>query len=276
MNEQATTQPLQAVVFDWAGTMIDFGSCAPMGVFVRLFERLGIALTVAQARGPMGLPKWEHIQALGRLEDIARQWQRVHGRDFSDADVDALYEEFTPMNAQSVIDHATLIPGALDTVKALRSRGLKVGSTTGYNREIMKVVLPLAARQGYEPDNLVCAGDLALGRPTPMMMYRCLIDLGVWPAHAVVKVDDTAPGIAEGRAAGTWTVGLAISGNEVGLSLAEWQALPAQEQAALRAHATAVLRDAGADLVVDSVADLMPAIDQLAQKVLSGQRPRGL
>ena len=69
---------LQAVVFDWAGTIIDFGSCAPMGAFVELFRKFDIELSIDDARGPMGMAKWDHIQALGRLPHVAAQWQARH------------------------------------------------------------------------------------------------------------------------------------------------------------------------------------------------------
>ena len=188
------TPTLAAVVFDWAGTLVDFGSHAPMGAFVRLFQRHGVALSIAEARVPMGLPKWEHIQALGRLPRVALAWQQAHGgRAIVDTDVDALYEEFTPMNAAAVREHSALIPGVLEVVAALRERGMRIGSTTGYNRPIMDVMAPLAAAQGFVPDNLVCAGDLPANRPSPLGMYRCFTDLGVWPAQRVLKVDDTVP-----------------------------------------------------------------------------------
>ncbi|URI11787.1 phosphonoacetaldehyde hydrolase [Aquincola tertiaricarbonis] len=271
MSQPATS--LTAVVFDWAGTVIDFGSCAPMGAFVRLFEQFGVQLSIAEARGPMGVAKWDHIQALGRLPRIAAQWQARHGRPFTDADVDHLYEVFTPMNAAVVPDYADFIPGAVDVVNALRTRGLKIGSTTGYNRPIMDVVTPIAARGGYVPDNLVCAGDLAAGRPSPLMMYRTFADLGVWPPHTVVKVDDTGVGLEEGLNAGTWTVGLAVSGNANGLTLAEWQALDADAQQARRQAATATLRAAGAHYVIDSVADLLPVIDDIEARLQRGEQP---
>ncbi|WP_046111251.1 phosphonoacetaldehyde hydrolase [Aquincola tertiaricarbonis] len=270
-----TSSQLTAVVFDWAGTIIDFGSCAPMGAFVRLFEQFGVQISIAEARGPMGMAKWDHIQALGRLPRIAAQWQARHGRPFTDADADHLYDVFTPMNAAVVPDHAGFIPGALATVDALRARGLKIGSTTGYNRPIMEVVTPIAARGGYVPDNLVCAGDLAAGRPSPLMMYRTFADLGVWPPHTVVKVDDTGVGLEEGRHAGTWAVGLAISGNANGLTLAEWQALDEAQQQARRQAATAALQAAGAHYVIDSVAELLPVIDDIQARLLRGERPEG-
>jgi phosphonoacetaldehyde hydrolase len=267
------TSPLAAVVFDWAGTIVDFGSCAPMGAFVQLFSRYGITLTVDEARGPMGMAKWDHIRALGQLDSVATQWQARHGRPFGDADVDALYAVFTPLNAAVVTDFADLVPGALEVVGALRARGLKIGSTTGYNRPIMERLVPVAAAAGYAPDNLVCAGDLAAGRPSPLMMYRSFADLGVWPPARVVKVDDTGVGIAEGVNAGCWTVGLAISGNAVGLTHAQWQALDADRQAALREKATQQLRAAGAHHVVDSVADLLPVIEAIEARLRAGERP---
>lgn len=272
----ASTQrdQLSAVVFDWAGTLVDFGSCAPMGAFVRLFEQFGIAVSIEQARGPMGVAKWNHIHALMQLPEVAAQWQAKHGRPSTDADVDHLYEVFTPMNAAVVPDFSDFIPGALDTVAAIRQRGLKVGSTTGYNRPIMAIVADIAARGGFVPDNLVCAGDLVTGRPTPLMMWRTFADLGVcWPS-TVVKVDDTEVGIEEGLNAGTWTVGVSVSGNAMGLPLADWQGLQRQEQAQRREAASARLQGAGAHYVIDSIADLLPVLDQIQQRLARGESPR--
>jgi phosphonoacetaldehyde hydrolase len=177
------------------------------------------------------------------------------------------------MNAASVREHMDFIPGALDTVNAARARGLRIGSTTGYNRPIMEVVTPIAAAAGYAPDNLVCAGDLAAGRPSPLMMYRSFADLGVWPPHTVVKVDDTGVGLDEGRNAGSWTVGVAISGNALGLTLAEWQSLDAVEQAGRRAEACALLGESKPDYVIDSVADLLPVLDRIDARLARGERP---
>jgi phosphonoacetaldehyde hydrolase len=264
---------IAAVIFDWAGTMVDFGSRAPMGAFVEAYRRFGVEISIAQAREPMGLPKRDHIAALMADPDIAARWAAAHGNKPGGEDIDALYNVFVPLNADVVTDFADLIPGALEAVTACRARGYKIGSTTGYVRPIMERLLPVAAAQGYAPDNVVCAGDLAEGRPSPLMMYRCFADLGVYPPYKVVKIDDTVPGIAEGRAAGTWTVGVAISGNCVGLSLPEWQALNLAEQQSQRETAFATLRAAGADYVIDSVADLLPVLDEISRLIASGERP---
>jgi phosphonoacetaldehyde hydrolase len=264
---------LKAAIFDWAGTVIDFGSRAPMGAFVEAFDRFGVGISVAEARKPMGLPKRAHVAALMADPAIAARWTEAHDAPPGEADIDALYDVFVPLNVEVVADFCALIPGALEMAQAVRARGMKLGSTTGYVRPIMERVLPLAAAQGYQPDNLVCAEDLADGRPTPLMMYRCFADLGVYPPSAVVKIDDTEPGIAEGLAAGSWTVGVSISGNCVGLSAEEWDATPEEEQAGLRARAEAQLLGAGAHFVIDSIADLMPVIDEIETRMGRGETP---
>lgn len=268
-----TASQLKALVFDWAGTIVDFGSRAPMGAFVEAFRHFGVSISIAEARRPMGLPKRAHVQALLGEPGIAARWTRALGHAPLEADVDALMAIFVPLNIEAVARHADIIPGGLETIAACRARGLKIGSTTGYTRDIMARLMPIAAVAGYAPDNVVCAGDLAEGRPGPLMMYRTFADLGVHPPRAVVKVDDTAPGIAEGLAAGCWTVGVALSGNACGLSRDELAALSPTELSALRQRAGAELGAAGAHLVIDSVADLMPALDDFEARCARGETP---
>ena len=136
----------------------------------------------------------------------------------------------------------------------------------------MAELMPLAATAGYAPDHVVCAGDLPEGRPSPLMMWHSMAALGTWPAHTVVKVDDTPPGIGEGANAGTWTIGLALTGNICGLSAAELAALPEEARAPIRARAAAELR--GADMVIDSIADLPAALETIEARLAKGEKPR--
>jgi phosphonoacetaldehyde hydrolase len=264
---------ISAVVFDWAGTMLDHGSRAPMGAFVKVFSDFKVTISVAEARGPMGLPKLEHIKTLLRHPGIAERWTEAHGKPPTDDDASRIFDVFVPLNAAVVTDYADLIPGILEVHAELRGRGIKIGSTTGYTRDIMERVLPLATAAGLSTDNMVCAGDMPLGRPTPMMMYKCFLDLAVWPAARVVKVDDTEVGIAEGVNAGCWTVGVSLSGNAAGLSRGELAALSETEVSLLRTKATRQLSQAGAHYVIDSVAGLMTVIDAIEGRLVRGERP---
>jgi phosphonoacetaldehyde hydrolase len=262
---------IKAVIFDWAGTVLDHGSRAPMGAFVEAFSRFGVQISIADARGPMGMAKADHIRLVGAA--VNHTWRAQYGRDFDERDVQAIFEVFEPLNIAAVEAHSALIPGAAETLAWLAARGTRIGSTTGYTRPIMQRLAPLAAAQGFAPEIMVCAGDLAAGRPAPLQMWKVMAEMGLWPARSVLKLDDTPPGITEGRAAGTWSLGVALTGNIAGLSPAELAALPAAERAAIRARATAELMDAGAHQVIDSIADLPAAIMAIEARMAAGILP---
>lgn len=265
--------PVQAVILDWAGTTVDFGSLAPVAAFVRLFAEQGVTLSVAEARGPMGLEKREHIRQLCESPAIAARWRERHGVEPGAAEVDRLYEVFVPLQIAVIRDHAQLVPGCRETVAGLRERGIRIGANTGYSREMMEPLLEATAAQGYIPDSAVCATEVPRGRPYPHMSFRNVIELEIDAVQSCVKVDDTVPGIEEGLNAGMWTVGVAVSGNEVGLALADWRALPGVEQQRYRERAYQRLLMGGAHYVVDTIADLPRCLDAIEGRLARGERP---
>lgn len=264
---------IEAVIFDMAGTLLDFGSCAPAGVFVEVFAGEGLDISLAEARGPMGAEKRQHVRELLFAPAIAARFATRHGRQPSEADVDRLYAAFVPAQLACLARYGELVPGALETCRALRSRGVKLAANTGYSRDMLEICLAEARRQGLELDVAVAASDVPMARPKPAMCLFAAARLAVSDVAACLKVDDTAPGIEEGLAAGMWTVGVAVSGNEVGLPLEEWRALPSAEQARLRARAIERLKRAGAHLVIDSVAELAPALARIEARLARGEAP---
>ena len=220
---------IRLVVFDWAGTTIDFGCMAPAGAFVAAFAAKDVSVTLAEARGPMGLHKKDHIRAMLRTESVGAKWRAATGRAWAEADVVELYRDVTPRQVEAAAKYSELVPSVVATVAELRRRGLKIAATTGYFRAAADVVLAAAKRQGYEPDFNICADDVPAGRPAPWMIFRCMEALNVYPPAAVVKVGDTVIDIEDGRNAGCWSVGVVDSSNEMGLTVAELSALPAHE-----------------------------------------------
>jgi phosphonoacetaldehyde hydrolase len=267
------TQKIKAVILDWAGTVVDHGSRAPMGAFVEAFAHFGVGITIADARGPMGMAKRDHIRLVGSVPGVAAAWRARHGRDFDDAAIDAIFEVFEPKNVAAVEAHSALIPGAQDALQWCKARGIRIGSTTGYTRPIMERLMPLAAAQGFVPEVTICAGDLAAGRPAPLQIWSTLAQMGIWPASSVIKLDDTAPGIGEARAAGCWAVGAALTGNNPGLSAEELANLPPDQRAAFRRAASDPLLRAGAHLVIDNIAELPWLVEHIEARLEAGEKP---
>jgi len=269
------TQQLEVLVLDWAGTVVDFGSFAPTQIFVDAFKKAyDFDLSIAQARAPMGLGKWQHIQAIGNMPDVAQMWVNRFGHGMSEEDIDHIYQTFMPLQVERVGAHSGFIPGALETIAYARDQGLKIGSTTGYPREVMHVLMAIAARNGYQPDVTVCADDLEAGsRPGPWMALECVQTLKASAVWRCVKVDDTLPGIHEGLNAGMWTVGLALSGSPAGWTLEEYQTAKAEERQVVRQRVGGAFRSAGAHYVIDTIQDLPPVLDEINRRLAAGTRP---
>lgn len=270
---RAYTGKIQAVVLDWAGTIIDHGCIAPSGVFIDLFAAHGVTISDAEARGPMGRAKRDHIAQILAMPAVAERWAGVHGAQPSEADVDRLYAEFGSKQIAALSRHADLIDGAADALHLLRSRGVKIGTCTGYTAPMMAALAPLAAEQGFVPDAIVTSDEVPAARPSPLMCYLNAVRLGVYPMAAMVKVGDTPVDIDEGLNAGMWVVAVTLTGNEVGLTQAELRALPPDEIQRLHETAAAKLRTAGAHVVLQSVADLPDAVDQFNARLARGEKP---
>ena len=266
-------QYLRAVVFDWAGTTIDHGCLAPAIVFQEIFRQKGINVTIAQAREPMGMAKRDHIAAIAAMPEVAAVWRSRFGRPCGTDDIDAMYAEFLPLQKQTLEQHCDLIEGAADTADRCRERGLKIGSTTGYTRELMVGVSEAARSQGYEPECVLCAEDAHRGRPAPYLLYHAAEQLDVYPMSAIVKVDDTPVGIEAGRNAGCWTVGVSRTGNGVGRSAEELGRMPPEEVQTLVAQAVLRLDAAGAHFTIESIVDIVPVLEAIEQRTASGQSP---
>lgn len=265
--------PVKAVICDWAGTIIDFGSRAPIIAFIELFRSHGIEASEAQAREPMGTEKRVHIQQMLAMPEIAQQWKANKGAEPTEADVQMLYDEFLPLQLSSIQACGELIPGWLQTTEQLRSQNIKLGGNTGYNETMYQEVAKVAAQQGYKADINVCATEVSKGRPFPYMSQAVMEKLEILEAQSCVKVDDTATGIEEGLNAGMWTVAVALSGNANGLSLEQWQQLSTTEKNQISEQARKTMTDSGAHYVIDSVADLPAVIDDINANLSSGIQP---
>lgn len=270
----ATALRLEAAILDWAGTVIDFGSFAPTQIFVEAFAEFGVAITLEEARGPMGMGKWDHIRALCNDAAIAARFALAQGHAPTNDDVTAVYERFMPLQIEKVGAHSALIPGALETIAALRAQGLKIGTCSGYPAAVMARVVEYAAEAGYRPDCVVASDEVPRGRPWPAQALRNVVELGIGDVAACVKVDDTVPGIEEGRRAGMWTVALLMSGNALGLTYEQYAALPVTERARHRVAISAGFAACRPHYEIDTIADLPAVVADINARLARGERPQ--
>jgi phosphonoacetaldehyde hydrolase len=258
---------LEAVVLDWAGTTVDFGSVAPARTLQKLFVQRGIELSDAEIRADMGLAKREHIQAIMSLTRVREAWERRHGRVPNDADVEELYREFLPLQLFCLGKYSTLIPGVLDAVREFRARGLKVGSTTGYTRSMLDVLLDASVKQGYLPDCSLAPEDVGAGRPHPFMLYEIAVRLHVHPMSAIVKFGDTPADVQEALNAGCWAVGVAGTGNGIGMTREEFGRLAESEKEVRLRQSRVELESAGAHFVIDTLAEVSSLLDEIDKQI---------
>jgi phosphonoacetaldehyde hydrolase len=265
---------VKAVILDWAGTTVDHGSLAPVAALQRVFLENGLAITAAEARKDMGVLKKDQIRFILSGDRVRQEWIRLRGAAPTERDVERLFHDFLPRQAEILAAYSEPIEGVCETVAAWKAAGLRIGSTTGYTRALLDIVSAAAAKYGYAPDASATPDEVGAGRPAPFMCYENAIKLGIFPMWACVKIGDTPSDIAEGRNAGMWNIAITRTGNEIGLSKSQLDDLPAAEQKILEQQASAKLHAAGAQFVAGSLAECGPLLLEIEQRLTAGERPK--
>ena len=264
---------LEAVIFDWAGTIVDHGSLAPVRAMTELFARHGVTVDEATARRDMGLFKRDHIRRILEVPQIEAKWREVTGNLPAEADLDALFSEFQGLQMKVLEEHSKLIFGVGRLAENLRGRGLKIATTTGYTRPMLDLLLASASDQGFRPEIAISPDEAGGGRPFPWMCMKIALAMGLSSAQAAVKIGDTPVDIEEGLNAGMWTIGVVTTGNEVGLSAADFAALPDRERELRVGRAERALRTAGAHYLIESAAKCEPLLEEIEGRIVAGERP---
>lgn len=274
MTNNIKYKSIEAVIFDWAGTTVDFGCFAPVWVFIDVFQQAGIEVSMEEARKPMGMLKRDHIRTMLEMPRISKLWEEKKDRPFTEADIDVLHDKFEPLLLFKLHLYAEPIAGVIQTVEQLRATGLKIGSTTGYTDKMMRIVSEGARIYGYKPDACFTADATAgKGRPWPYMIYRNLEKLEVSAAWRAVKFGDTVVDISEGVNAGCWSVGIIKGSSLMGLSQQEYDKISAEQKIELVNKTRTKFYDAGADFVIYQFSDIPELLAEIDRKIESGARP---
>lgn len=248
---------VKAVIFDWAGTTIDYGCFAPIKGFIDGYKSIGIDISNEMARKPMGLLKLDHTRAIAAMLP----------EPISEEQIIKAYNTFEETLFANIEKHCDVKDYVIETVDALRRQEIKIGSTTGYTAEMMGLILQKVKDQGYSPDYWISADQTVKGRPYPYMIWNNLMQFGISDAREAVKVGDTIADISEGKNAGCWTVGVIMGSSELGLTRDEVSALSKNELRDRKAVVRAVYYKAGADYIIDDMNELLDVIADINRKL---------
>ena len=275
LEEKRYKGKVQAVILDWSGTTADAYVVAPAVVFVEVFKRQKVEISMLEARGPMGLRKDLHIKALTEVDEIKERWKKIHGKYPEQSDVDRMFADFVPLQLDCLRKYTTLLPGVAEVTQRLQKQGIKIGSTTGFVRSMVDILEEDSAKQGYKPDASVAGDEVTSGaRPSPHMLYKNLDMLSITPIQSVVKVDDTTSGIGEAVNAGCWGIGVTRYSNYMDVDTPEDGKKLSEDEIKKRVAKTKdILEKAGAHYILESIADIEPVIEDINKRIARGERP---
>jgi phosphonoacetaldehyde hydrolase len=267
---------VKAAIFDWGGTVVDCGVCAPILTYVELFKQVGVDITEDEARGPMGASSRIHIGKIMEKEAVVRRWKEANGAEPTEEDVDRMVDKFIPQVLSSLQKYSNVIDGVSETISLLRKSpyDLKIGSTTGYPKRVLDVLLNTSSSQGFSPDASACLSEIPHDmKPSPFMLWTCAVRLGVMPIEAIVKIDDSVNGISEGLSAGCWTIGIAMTSSYVGLTEAQLEEVEKDELRRRMNRAYKHLTNSGAHYVIDTIRELPMVINDINRRLATGEKP---
>ncbi|NSN06871.1 phosphonoacetaldehyde hydrolase [Enterococcus faecalis] len=247
----------KTVILDWAGTTVDFGCMAPVEAFKKAFKNKKIELTDEEIRKPMGMLKLDHIKQLLTLDNVKKQWFQIYGKYSDETDADNIYHDFEKYLFEDLGKNSSLKPDTKQAIKRIKQIGYNIGSTTGYTKEMMKIVIETAKAAGYHPDYVVTPDDVhSFGRPYPYMIFENMRFFGNSSIKEVIKVGDTLSDIKEGKNAGVLSVAITEGSSEMGVSLEEYNKLSKEEMNYLNQKTAEHFYKHGADLCVKNLLEL--------------------
>lgn len=255
---------ISAVIFDWAGTTVDYGCFAPVKAFMEIFQSYGIQVTMEETRKPMGLLKWDHIKTMLEMPQIKSQWIKLYGKEPTNKDIDAMHTQFAASLLKILDQFVDIKPYVLETMEILKNMGIQIGSTTGYTDEMMQIVVSKAKENGYSPDFWITPNRVNnYGRPYPYMIFENMKELHVPSVSEVIKVGDTISDIKEGIAAGVISVGILEGSSLMGLTKQEYEQLSETEKTERKKQLTKEYKEAGASYVISNMGELPTLIEEI-------------
>lgn len=263
INRSEILNKVDAVIFDWAGTIVDFGSVAPVIALKKTFDSFDVEVTMNQIRESMGKNKIEHIKDILSMDTSVKQWETLHNRSWDEDDVKVIYVEFEKTLLTILENETEFIVGVPEMFKQLRHQNIKVGSSTGYTRGMIDVVLNNIKDKAHQPDVVVTGSEVKNGRPFPDMINKNMEMMNLSDPAAIINIGDTIVDIESGKNAGVYSVGVLVGSSEMGLTHEEFENLSEEEKQVKIEETKKSFIEAGADNVITHITEITKLISEL-------------
>ncbi len=262
------TGPIKLVIMDIGGTVCDgpqdlrhnyprddgLAVKGPVIVFDQIFQKYEMDVDWVTIRRPMGKFKKEHLRDILQFEEVTEKFRKAQGRDWTEDDLDDMFDQFRPTMAQVAITDDLIRPfdGVKECVDRLHAAGILVGCDTGYPQETCDAIYSTLSENFGITFDVTADSENVRGRPAPFLVYDCMSKANVYPPAAVVKADDITAGVQEGCNSGAWTVGIYATG----------------------AHDYETLKKVGPDYLIPAAKDLPDVVfNQIQPRLKRGELP---
>jgi phosphonatase-like hydrolase len=184
----------ELVIFDMAGTTVEDRGQVPTA-FAETLAANNITITADDIARVRGASKRQAIRNLLPPADAAQ--------------ADRIYAEFGRNLSNAYAAGVRAMPGAEAVMRGLRGRGIKVALTTGFDHNIVTLLLSTLGWMHDTVDAVVCGDDVTNGRPAPDMILLAMRLTGVENPALVANVGDTISDLESAARAGVrWNVGV--------------------------------------------------------------------
>ena len=198
---------IKACIFDLGGTIVDRYSITPHKSLIETFKHYNININNKLIFDDMGIDLL-HIGNILEDKYVYRNWYNKYKNNPDYSDVLKLYETFKTFQIEKS-KSIDIIPETYNTFEYLKKNNIKIGCTTGFDKNNADIISKVLNNNLCKLDNIVSSTCVKKSRPHSDMIYKNMKDLEVSNPKTMIKIDDTNVGIKEGKNAGLWTVGVA-------------------------------------------------------------------
>jgi phosphonoacetaldehyde hydrolase len=215
-----------AVFVEMEGCLLDHGCMVTVNAIQALFAEKGVTISDVEAAAKQDRLVGTDLtckktQLRHVLMNVCKdKWEAATGSAPTEWDLEALFKDF-PRVVLDQLKGTKPVSGAVDAVRALQAKGMKVAITSNFSAEAKDAWARTAHHYGFEVDaSMACAEVPNPGReeaftcvlPEPWRCMALAAQMGIYPMSTTIRVSTTQFGIEEGLNAGMWTVALSTTG----------------------------------------------------------------